>query len=138
MMPTFLFFNAAAASITAVICGTPVPATTRVVHMDPGPMPTFTASAPASANAFAPAAVATLPAIICIFLKAFFIAFNVSMTPLVWPCALSIQITSTPKLFNAATLSILSFVMPTPAPTNNLPELSLTALGCDFNFKMSL
>src|SRR5438270_10178467 len=35
----------------AVICGTPTPATTRVVQIDPGPMPTFTASAPASHNA---------------------------------------------------------------------------------------
>ena len=32
---------------TAVICGTPTPATMRVVQMEPGPMPTFTASAPA-------------------------------------------------------------------------------------------
>ena len=30
----------------AVICGTPAPATTRVVQIEPGPMPTFTASAP--------------------------------------------------------------------------------------------
>jgi len=30
----------------AVICGTPTPATTRVVQIDPGPMPTLTASAP--------------------------------------------------------------------------------------------
>jgi hypothetical protein len=30
-----------------------------VVQIDPGPMPTFTASAPASASAFAPAAVPT-------------------------------------------------------------------------------
>ena len=35
-------------SITAVICGTPTPATTRVVQMEPGPMPTLTQSAPAS------------------------------------------------------------------------------------------
>ena len=32
----------------AVICGTPTPETTRVVQIDPGPIPTFTASAPAS------------------------------------------------------------------------------------------
>ena len=31
-----------AQSLTAVICGTPTPATTRVVQMLPGPMPTFT------------------------------------------------------------------------------------------------
>ena len=33
--------------IIAVICGTPIPVTTRVVHIDPGPIPTFTASTPA-------------------------------------------------------------------------------------------
>ena len=32
-----------AASRIAVICGTPTPATTRVVQIEPGPMPTFTA-----------------------------------------------------------------------------------------------
>ncbi len=42
------------ASMIAVSCGTPTPATIRVVQIDPGPMPTFTASAPASINALAP------------------------------------------------------------------------------------
>src|SRR2546428_11793346 len=32
----------------AVICGTPTPVTTRVVQIDPGPTPTFTASTPRS------------------------------------------------------------------------------------------
>ena len=35
----------------AVICGTPTPETTRVVQIEPGPIPTFTASAPASIRA---------------------------------------------------------------------------------------
>ena len=48
----------------AVICGTPTPATTRVVQIEPGPTPTFTASAPAFISACAPARVATLPPII--------------------------------------------------------------------------
>ena len=43
------------ASMIAVICGTPTPATTRVVQIAPGPTPTLTASAPASTIAFAPA-----------------------------------------------------------------------------------
>jgi len=30
-----------------MICGTPTPVTMRVVQMEPGPMPTLTASAPA-------------------------------------------------------------------------------------------
>ena len=42
---------ARAASSTAVSWGTPTPATMRVVQMEPGPMPTLTASAPASIRA---------------------------------------------------------------------------------------
>ena len=38
--------NAFDANWIAVICGTPTPATMRVVQIEPGPMPTFTASAP--------------------------------------------------------------------------------------------
>ena len=38
----------------AVSCGTPTPATMRVVQIEPGPMPTLTASAPASISALAP------------------------------------------------------------------------------------
>ena len=55
--------TAATTSITAVIWGSPMPVTTRVVQIEPGPMPTFTASAPASTSARAPSGVATLPAI---------------------------------------------------------------------------
>jgi hypothetical protein len=47
----------------AVTCGTPTPATTRVVQIEPGPMPTFTASAPASTKARAAEPVAMLPPI---------------------------------------------------------------------------
>ena len=45
----------------AVTWGTPTPATTRVVQIEPGPTPTLTASTPASTRACAPARVATLP-----------------------------------------------------------------------------
>ena len=55
--------QAAAVSSTAENCGTPTPATTRVVQMLPGPMPILIESAPASINASAPSGVATLPAI---------------------------------------------------------------------------
>lgn len=54
------------ASRIAVTCGTPTPATTRVVQIDPGPTPTFTASAPALISACAPARVATLPPMISV------------------------------------------------------------------------
>ena len=53
---------ARAASMTAVSCGTPTPATIRVVQIEPGPIPTLIASAPASISARAASAVATLPA----------------------------------------------------------------------------
>src|SRR5690625_854 len=55
--------QAATASMIAVICGAPTPATTRVVQIEPGPTPTLTASAPASTSAAAPDRVATLPPI---------------------------------------------------------------------------
>ena len=42
---------ARAHSATAVIIGTPMPATTRVVQMEPAPMPTFTASTPSAISA---------------------------------------------------------------------------------------
>ena len=41
-------FKALATSYTADNWGTPTPAMTRVVQMEPGPIPTFTPSAPAS------------------------------------------------------------------------------------------
>ena len=40
-----------------------------MVQIDPGPIPTFTASAPASTKAKAPSPVATFPPIICLSLK---------------------------------------------------------------------
>jgi hypothetical protein len=52
----------AAHIMIAVSCGTPTPATIRVVQMLPGPMPTFTPSAPASMSAAVPSGVATFPA----------------------------------------------------------------------------
>ena len=53
---------ARAESMMAVSCGTPTPATMRVVQIEPGPMPTLIASAPASISARVASAVATLPA----------------------------------------------------------------------------
>ena len=42
----------------AVNCGTPTPATTRVVHIDPGPIPTLIASTPSLIKSFAASGVA--------------------------------------------------------------------------------
>src|SRR6202030_1970621 len=47
-----LFFATSTESMIAVSCGTPTPATMRVVQIEPGPMPTLMASAPASISAF--------------------------------------------------------------------------------------
>ena len=58
-------FAAAEQSSIAVICGTPTPATIRVVHIEPGPIPTLTQSAPAFASARTASLVATLPATTC-------------------------------------------------------------------------
>ena len=54
---------ARAASAIAVICGMPAPDTTRVVQIEPGPMPTLTALTPAAMRSAAPSYVPTLPAI---------------------------------------------------------------------------
>ena len=53
---------AAAHSATDVIIGTPMPATMRVVQIEPAPMPTLTASTPRSISASVASPVATLPA----------------------------------------------------------------------------
>ena len=58
-------FATSTASMIAVSCGTPTPATIRVVQIEPGPMPTLIESAPASISALAPSAVAILPATTC-------------------------------------------------------------------------
>src|ERR1039458_7426923 len=50
-------------SLMARICGTPAPETTRVVQIDPGPIPTLMPSTPSEINSFAPSYVATFPVI---------------------------------------------------------------------------
>jgi hypothetical protein len=64
----------------AVSCGTPTPATMRVVQIEPGPMPTLMASAPQSMSAFAPSAVATLPATTCTAFDSFLMRSTASST----------------------------------------------------------
>ena len=44
----FLFLKAFFTSNIALNCGTPTPATSLVVHIDPGPIPTLTISTPQS------------------------------------------------------------------------------------------
>ena len=89
---------------TAVNCGTPMPATTRVVQIEPGPMPTLTPSAPASTRARPAAAVATLPATTSTA-KRLLSSFTVFMTLVVWPWAVSTTSTSTSTPTRASALS---------------------------------
>lgn len=130
--------TAAAASETAVICGTPTPVTIRVVQMEPGPIPTLTAFTPASTSARAPSAVATLPPTIC---RSGYLA-RVSRircsTPSEWPWEESIKSTSTPAFTSASTRSSLPGPAPTAAPTRRRPSSSLQALGLRSAFSKSL
>ena len=78
-----------------MICGTPTPEITRVVQIEPGPMPTLTASAPASIRSRAPSAVATFPATTSMSQR-FLMFLTVSITLAECPWALSTTSTSTP------------------------------------------
>ena len=78
---TPLPLSASATSEMAVICGTPTPETIRVVQILPGPMPTFTQSAPALTRSNAAAPVAILPAIMSKFGCLIFVFLTRSKTP---------------------------------------------------------
>ncbi len=138
MMVTLSFSSARAQSLMAVICGTPTPATTRVVQIDPGPMPTLTASAPALASASAASPVATLPAMIWALGKLRRTSATACTTARECPCAVSMQMTSQPAASSASTRSSRSAPMPTAAPARRLPRSSLAANGCCCAFSMSL
>src|SRR5690606_10947158 len=109
--------KAAATSITAENCGNPTPATTRVVQIEPGPIPTFTASAPASTKYNAASAVAMFPTTTSISGNDAFTSFNVFTTPFVCPCAVSIINASTPAATKALARSTASAVTPKAAAT---------------------
>ena len=125
-------------SITAESWGNPTPAITLVVQIDPGPIPTLTASAPASTKYFAASPVAIFPTITSRLGNFFFIFFNKSTTPLVWPWAVSIIIASTSEATKAFVLLIASTVTPIAAATLSLPYLSLLELGFKVNLVISL
>src|SRR6201996_6901599 len=118
-------FSASDTLEIAVICGTPTPATIRVVQIEPGPMPTFTPSAPYSTSALAALAVAMLPPITSTCGKFFLTHLTRSSTPLLWPCAVSTTITSPPACTSSETRSSLSAPTPTAAPRSSLPCSSL-------------
>ena len=75
-----VFFKAFLISKIALICGTPIPAIILVVHIEPGPIPTLTASTPAFTSSNAASEVAILPPITSISLKVDFIFLIVSIT----------------------------------------------------------
>ena len=116
-------------SMMAVNWGTPKPVTTRVVQMDPGPMPTLMASAPASANSRAPSRDATLPATICASGKARRRLTTMSMQWSAWPWAMSSTSTSTPASRSASARAMSSGLTPMAAPTRKRPRGSTTAWG---------
>ena len=122
----------------AVSCGTPTPATMRVVQIEPGPMPTLTASAPASISALVPSAVATLPAITCTWFDCFLMRVTASSTRLEWPCAVSTTTRSTPASISRSARWKPSSPTLVAAATRRRPCSSLQALGYFCAFSMSL
>ena len=114
-------FSAAATSNTAENCGNPTPATTRVVQIEPGPIPTLTASAPASAKYLAASAVAIFQTTTSRSGNFDLIDFKTATTPLVCPWAVSIITASTPAFTKAAVRSTASWVTPIAAATRKRP-----------------
>src|SRR5947209_2479427 len=129
---------AAAHSATAVNCGTPAPATIRVVQMEPGPTPTLMASAPAAIRSRTASFVATLPARTSTSGRRRFSTLTVSSTAWLWPCAVSTTTTSTPALSSSSTRCSASSPTPTAAPTRKRPCSSLHASGYWIRLAMSL
>ena len=106
--------------------------------MEPGPIPTLTASAPASTKYFAASAEAILPTTTSSFGNFALTSLSFNTTPLVCPCAVSITIASTPASTNFSTRATVSSVTPTAAATLSLPRLSLHEIGCSFTLIISL
>ncbi len=121
----------------AVSCGTPTPATMRVVQIEPGPMPTLTASAPASTSACAPSPVAMLPAITSVRLDMRLICPTTSSTPWEWPCAVSTTMMSASASSSASARFMPSLPTPVAAATRRRPCSSLQAFGWALAFSMS-
>ena len=110
-------------------CGTPTPATMRVVQIEPGPMPTLIASAPASISACAPSRVATLPAMIATLLVARWMRRTCSSTCSEWPWAVSTTRQSTPASISSSARSKPSSPTVVAAATRSRPSPSLAACG---------
>src|ERR1043166_2693828 len=126
------------ASRIAVSCGMPTPATTRVVQIEPGPMPTLMASAPASMSALAPSPVATLPATTCTAFDRRLIRLTASSTRVEWPCAVSTTTRSTPAAISLSVRAKPGSPTVVAAATRTRPCSSLLACGFATAFSMSL
>ena len=97
---TLLFFKELHTSKIADNWGTPTPATTLVVQIDPGPIPTLIPSTPNFNKSNAASAVAIFPTIKSRFLKDDFNFETTLKTPLLCAWAVSTTIASTPALYN--------------------------------------
>ena len=105
-----------------------MPATTRVVQIEPGPTPTLMPSTPASISAWAPSRVATLPPITST--PTLDLIFDIQLRALLlWPCEVSTTRKSTPASASAWARSSASGLAPTAAPTRSRPSASLAAFG---------
>ncbi len=115
----------AAHSSTAENCGRPTPVIILVVHIAPGPTPTFTMSAPASTRSVAPSAVTTFPAAIGTSGAALRASLSASSIFSWWPCAVSTTIRSAPASTSAPALPVTSPLMPTATATRRRPAASV-------------
>src|SRR4029079_17979534 len=131
-------FAARAASMIAVSCGTPTPATIRVVQIDPGPIPTLIASAPASTSALAASAVATLPATTWTELETPFTRSTAAATSRLWRWAVSMTMQSQPASISASDLAKPASPTVVAAATRSRPSTSFVASGAATDFSMSL
>ena len=126
------------ASMIADSWGSPTPVTTRVVQIEPGPTPTFTASTPRSASARAPPTVPTFPPTSWTSGKASRTRDTAWRTPSECPCAVSTTRTSTPASTRSRARSRSVGDAPTAAPARSRPCSSLHAFGYMRRLKMSL
>ena len=116
----------------AVTCGTPTPATTRVVQIEPGPTPTLTPSAPASISASAASAVATLPAIELDVERGLDPPHHLERRRASGRARCRRRARRRPASTSASARSNASAPTPTAAPTRSRPCSSLVASGyCD-------
>ena len=108
------------------------------MHIEPGPIPTFRESAPASIKSFAASPVAMFPAMMSSSGKASLTIFTHLITLAECPCAESITMASTLALTKASTLSKIFAVTPTPAAHTSLSLASFAESGYLICFSISL